>query len=120
MEGWYVEADTSVGIVIAFHGYASSKDSLLELLPYFNQHNYDCFLVDFFGSGGSSGFNTTIGFLEAADVKSSVKYIQSNFKPEKILLYGISMGSVAISKALSDTLLGVNGIVLESTYNNLL
>ena len=57
--------------------------------------------VDFMGSGGSEGNQTTIGFLEAKQVKTCFDYLTE--KGEKnIFLFGTSMGSVAIMKAISD------------------
>ena len=74
---------------------------MLDKSEIFLELGYNTFLVDFMGSGGSEGNQTTIGFLEAEQVETSFNYLKN--KGEKnILLFGTSMGAVAIMKAIHD------------------
>jgi uncharacterized protein len=61
IEGWYVPHATASAVVVLFHGYASSKSSLLQEARAFHELGYAAFLIDLRGSGGSSGAITTIG-----------------------------------------------------------
>lgn len=64
---------------------------MLDKAEIFNQLGYSAFLVDFMGSGGSEGNQTTIGFLEAEQVKVSFNYIKQSGE-HNIFIYGTSMG----------------------------
>ncbi|MGL4629870.1 MAG: alpha/beta hydrolase [Leadbetterella sp.] len=110
--------DSSKGTILVFHGYGSQKSSMLDRVPIFDSLRYNCFYVDFMGSGGSSGKITTIGFQEAEQVKTAFEYIQK--KGEKnIYLYGTSMGAVAIMKAMQDYNLKPNGLILECPFGTM-
>ncbi|MDR3712470.1 MAG: alpha/beta fold hydrolase [Puia sp.] len=134
LECWYREADlpagtihskvtggapdVSRGTVILFHGYGGEKSSLIDKADEFLRLGYNTLLVDFMGSGGSEGDQTTIGFKEAEEVKSCFDYIDSaGGKP--IYLFGTSMGAVAILKALHDTPFHPAGIIIECPFGTL-
>lgn len=108
------------GTVILFHGKESSKSSLLTPAQVFNSLNYDTLLVDFRGAGNSSGNTSTVGFKEAEDVAVAVNYIQQLQSEQPIILYGISMGSAAILKAIADNQVKPDGIILELPFTRLL
>jgi uncharacterized protein len=62
-------------------------------------------LVDFRGVGGSSGNTTTVGMREAEDVATVMNSVMNYIQPQKlgkpIILYGVSMGSAAILRAIA-------------------
>lgn len=120
LEAWHIPADSASRMMIFFHGYASSKDGLLAPAAYFHELGYNSLLVDFFGSGGSSGQSTSIGYLEARDVVASVRFAQEQWPEQELVLYGISMGGAAITRALHENDLPIKAVVLESTYDSLL
>lgn len=55
LEVWHVPAEESSGLVILCHGYAASKDQLLGTAEALHDAHYSVLLLDFAGSGGSSG-----------------------------------------------------------------
>ncbi len=119
IECWLMPADSAIGTVILFHGYGGSKSGLLGEAAIFRRLHYNTFLADFMGSGGSEGMQTTIGFKEAAQVKTCVEYIAG--KGERhIILFGASMGAAAILKAVHDDGLQVNGLILECPFGTML
>lgn len=118
IECWSIEIEKSKGTVVLFHGFSSEKSSLLEQSTIFNELGYSTFLVDFMGSGGSEGNQTTIGFLEAEQVKTSFEYLKKR-GVETIYLYGSSMGAVAIMKSLNDYSLKPMGVVLECPFGTM-
>ena len=67
LEAWLIQADDPVATVVAFHGYSASKEQLLALAAPLSRLGCSTLLVDFYGSGGSSGSSTTIGYREAED-----------------------------------------------------
>jgi alpha-beta hydrolase superfamily lysophospholipase len=119
IECWDIKADSSIGTVILFHGFSGEKSSMLDKADVFLELKYNVMLVDFMGSGGSDGVQTTIGFKEALDVKTSVDYVSKNSNKD-IILYGTSMGSVAIMKAINDYNLPIKSIIIECPFGTML
>jgi pimeloyl-ACP methyl ester carboxylesterase len=118
IECWYIAPDSAKGTVILFHGYGGEKSSMLRQADEFLALGYNTLVVDFMGSGGSEGNQTTIGFKEAQEVKSCFDYIQA--KGEKsIYLFGTSLGASAILKSLNDYLLTPSGIMIECPFGSL-
>lgn len=77
-------------------------------------------LIDFRGLGGSSGNTTTLGVREAKDVALSLSHAQrSNFQ-RPFILYGVSMGSAAILKAVADEKINPDVVILELPFARLL
>lgn len=118
IECWYIKNDSSVGTVLILHGFSGSKDKMLDKAEEFLLLGYNCMLVDLMGAGGSEGNQTTIGYKEAEQVKTCYEYLQQ--KGEKnIVLFGTSMGAVAIMKAMNDYCLGPSALILECPFGSL-
>lgn len=105
------------GTVILFHGYAGEKSSLLTRAKEFRKLGYNTVLVDFMGSGGSSGDGTSIGYTEAVQVRDCFEYISKQSK--HVILFGTSMGAAAILKAMDDYILPVASLILECPFGSL-
>ncbi len=118
IECWLVKRENAKGTVVLFHGFAGEKSSLLEKSLIFEQWGYNTMLVDFMGSGGSEGNQTTIGFFEAEEVKTCFDYLKS-LGENKIYLWGTSMGAVAIMKAVSDYGIQPTGIMIECPFGSM-
>jgi alpha-beta hydrolase superfamily lysophospholipase len=82
---------------------------------------YAALLVDFRGSGGSSGNFTTIGYFEASDVLACERFArQMLIAPhEPLIFYGQSMGAAALLRAVGDLGATPDAIVIESPYDRL-
>ena len=120
LDSWLIESSAKKGIVILFHGKDSNKSSLLDAAKIFNNFNYDVLLVDFRGVGNSSGNKTTIGVTEAEDVVLAVNYVKQLNLQKPIILYGISMGSAAILRAIAQFNIEPDAIILELPFTSLL
>jgi pimeloyl-ACP methyl ester carboxylesterase len=118
IECWLIKAHNAKGTVVLFHGFAGEKSSLLDKSLIFEQMGYNTMLVDFMGSGGSEGNQTTIGFFEAEEVKTCFDYLQAHGE-KKIYLWGTSMGAVAIMKAISDYGIQPTGIMIECPFGSM-
>ncbi len=118
IECWYVKQANAIGTIILFHGYAAEKSSLLNHAEIFWQLGYNTLLVDFMGSGNSEGNQTTIGFSEAIQVRTAFEYVQKQGE-QNIYLFGVSMGAVAIMKALAEDPLQVKGIIIECPFGTM-
>jgi uncharacterized protein len=122
-EGWFIPAEnpqSSKGLCIAFHAYSSSKSSLLGHAKAFHDLGYDVLLVDFRGSGGSRGNDTTHGYREAEDVAAAVDFASHRWPGESEILLGQSMGGAAVLRAIADLNLHPAGAIIESSYDRML
>ena len=118
IECWSIKTENPKGTVVLFHGFSDSKSSMLDKSDVFRELGYNTFLVDFMGSGGSEGNQTTVGFFEAEQVKTSFDYLMGNGE-QNIYLLGTSMGAVAIMKAIHDYGITPKGIILECPFGTM-
>lgn len=120
LEAWYVPQTRSRAVVCLFHGYGSCKARLLNEARAFHDLGCSTVLVDFRGSGGSSGNTTTLGVFESADVASACQFAREVAPHVPLVLYGRSMGSVAILRAIAHQGVQPAGIIIECPFDRLL
>lgn len=121
LDSWLIKSETkSQGVAILFHGKDNNKSSLLDAAKIFHNLNYDTLLVDFRGAGKSSGNITTVGAEEAKDVMAAFNYLEQLNLEKPVVLYGISMGSAAILRAISKHNIQPDSIILELPFTSLL
>lgn len=118
IECWSIKTENPKGTVILFHGFSADKSSMLDKADVFRELGYNTLLVDFMGSGGSEGSQTTIGFLEAEQVKTCYDYLTESGE-KNIYLFGTSMGAVAIMKSISDNEISPKGIIIECPFGSM-
>ena len=121
LEAWYgPPARAARGTVALFHGYAGDKSRLTAEAAYFRELGYAVVLVDFAGSGGSAGTRTTVGHHEAADVAAAVRWVRARpGAPGPLVLYGVSMGAVAVLRAEAELGVRPTANVLECPFGSL-
>ena len=122
IETWSIATSnaTAKGTVVLFHGKGGSKSSLLPAAKVFRSLGYDTILVDFRGAGGSSGNITTVGVAESQDVVTVIESLKISQSDKPLILYGISMGSAAILRAIARQDIQPDGIILELPFSSLL
>ena len=108
------------GVCLLFHGYAGCKAGVLREAEVVRRAGYDAFLVDFRGSGGTSGSVTTVGYREADDVAEAVKYVRGKYKPSRVVIYGRSMGAAAALRAVALGKAAPDALVIESPFDRML
>ncbi len=122
LETWFIPVEDSIskGTVILFPGNQGNKArQLLPPAQVFHDLGYDTLLIDFSGVGGSSGNTNTIGIQEAEDVILSMNYAQKSNHKHPLILYGVSMGSAAILKAVAHGNIYPDAIILEVPFAKL-
>lgn len=120
LEGWFIPHAQSKGIALLAHGYGACKASLLREASAFNQLGYAAFLFDCHGSGGSEGSVTSIGVREADDVADAFAYVGKRFPTGRRILFGQSMGSAAILRAIAVHGIEPAGVIVECPFDRLL
>lgn len=118
IECWLIKNEKAKGTIILFHGYGAEKSSMIDKSNEFIKLGFSTMLVDFMGSGNSEGNQTTIGYKEAEEVKTSFDYIQQTGE-KNIYLFGTSMGAVAIMKCLNDNPIKPKGIIIECPFGSM-
>lgn len=119
IEAWWLELEEPVGSVLIAHGYGSCKGNMSPEINWWLAQGYNVMAIDFRGHGGSTGTHTTIGFEEGKDVKQVVDWLQEEQDDLPIVLFGTSMGSVAIMKAATDYDLKIDALILECPFASL-
>lgn len=113
---WTIPAgpEPGIGTVLLFHGYGGTKSDLLDEAAVFHDAGWNTVLVDFPGSGESTGDVTTLGWQEALTVTSLARQ-----QAHPLVLYGKSLGSAAILRAVGDLGAPADALVLENPYDRL-
>lgn len=120
LSAWYAGQGTAAPLVIFFHGYSTEKTRLLLEAREIHAMGASVLLVDFRGSGGSSEHYTTLGWREAEDAAAAVEYARENLPHPALILYGQSMGSAAILRAIHALEVRPDGVILESVFDTML
>lgn len=120
IECWKIKTELPAkGTVIIFHGYSSNKSLMLDKSDIFLQMGYNTVLVDFMGSGGSEGQQTTIGYKEATQVVSCYRHLKEQGE-DNIYVFASSMGAVATLRAFQeDKEFKPKAIMLECPFGSM-
>ena len=117
---WYVDRGALTPLVILFHGYGAEKTAMLTEARTFLELGASVLLVDFRGSGESSEAYTTIGMREADDVSAVVRHARDALPHASVILYGQSMGAVAILRAVRQDGIQPDAVILEAVFDTML
>lgn len=120
LQAWRIPYSQAKGMVLMFHGYAAAKSSLLPEAHAWHELGYATWLVDFRGSGGSSGKRTSIGYDEAEDVAAAVGYVRQISEGQPLILYGQSMGGAAILRAIAVHRVKTDALIIEAVFDRML
>jgi alpha-beta hydrolase superfamily lysophospholipase len=120
LEGWFIPHAQPKGLVLFAHGYGACKSSLLGEANAVHRLGYSVFLFDCHGSGGSEGRVTSIGVRESADVADAFDFAEKRFRTSPLILFGQSMGSAAILRAIAVHGIEPAGVIVECPFDRLL
>ena len=118
LEAWYMKADSAKGTVILFHGLGSNKGNVLGEAFEFNSFGYNTMLVDIRAHGNSEGIVSSLGYKESEEVKLAYDHV-SNGGEKNIVLWGMSLGAVIITKAIWEYDLKPQKIILEMPFDRI-
>jgi len=118
LAAWRIPGQPGKPTVLMFPGYGGSRDTLLRAAAEFHAAGCEAWLVDFAGIGDSAGRTVTLGWREAEDVAAAVRASQ-HFRKGPLVLYGTSMGAVAILTAQHRGLVAPDAVILECPFDRL-
>lgn len=109
-----------VAVVVLVHGLFRSAMELEPMAGMLRDLGCECWLLELRNHGGSSRAPFTGGLRESDDVVAAVRHVraQPGRSATPLVLYGVSLGTVAVSLALP-RLDGVAAVVLDSPIDDL-
>ncbi len=116
LNGWFVLADENAPTVLFFHGNAGDIGDRLEKILLLNHLKANIFIIDYRGYGRSEGRPSEAGLYR--DALGAYDYLieQRNISPQKIVVYGTSLGGVPAIDLASQKEIG--GLIIESSFSN--
>ena len=115
---WVLNRDAAKGTILVFHGFSGEKSGMIGKAEVLHQLGYRVMLVDFVGSGASSGNQVTLGYKEAEDIKACTDYWSAKGE-QNIYLMGTSMGAAAILRAIHQHYVSPKGIIIECPFGTM-
>lgn len=116
LSGLLIERPQAHRVIAIFHGYRQAKEFIYSWVDLFKEDTL--LLIDFRAHGKSMGDVISFGFNESKDVKAVADFLKSYSVAKSLPAYalGISMGSIALLKAVQEGA-GFKAIVLDSGFS---
>jgi pimeloyl-ACP methyl ester carboxylesterase len=119
LNGRFYESQSGpeIATIIFFHGNGGNIRNVDWLAQRFAKHGFDVLLFDYRGYGASDGVASAESDLYA-DGDAAVAFVmkQKNARPERIVLYGHSLGTAIVADVASRGKFGA--VVLESGFSS--
>lgn len=119
LHGWFFESQTGpeIATVIFFHGNGGNIGNVRWVGQRFAKRGFDILLFDYRGYGASDGVAAAESDLYA-DGDAAVAFVKNEkgARPERIVLYGHSLGTAIVADVASRGVFGA--VVLESGFSS--
>ena len=119
IHGWFIPcpSDSPTGLTLLFlHGNAGNISHRLSKCQTFSDLGLDVFLIDYRGYGQSEGRPDERGTYHDADAAYEYLVQQRSVAPDRIVVYGESLGTgVAVDLA---SRMPVGGVILEAAFTS--
>ncbi len=112
---WFKADAPAKGVVLYFHGNAGSLERWGHLHHFFVRQGYDFLVYDYRGYGKSTGKRSQKIMYD--DAMAFYRFARNHYAPDKIVLYGRSLGSVFASRVASEQ--AARMLVLETPFYSL-
>lgn len=121
LRGWYIAPTRADGAVIIFlHGHGGHLRDLMPEALLFTEMGYGALLFDLRGHGASDDAPVTMGINEVFDVQAMVQFLlsQSEVNPERIAIYGNSMGA-ATALLSAEQIPDIRVVIADAPYSSI-
>lgn len=117
-EGWFFPGLRGAPTVVLSHGYTSQRSDVLTLVTALQEHDYNAFVFDYIGHGGTVGV-TTLGYRETAELRAALQGLatRDDVDPKHFGLWGVDMGGYTTLEVAS-TDPRVAAFVVDSAYDD--
>ena len=116
LHGWYVPAKNPAGVVLFLHGNAGNISHRLDSIKIFHELDLDVLIIDYRGYGQSSGSASEQGTYLDAQAAWDYLVDKRGIAPEKIVIFGRSLGAAVASWLAARTTPGA--VILESSFSS--
>lgn len=120
LSGWWLKAEgTAKATIVFLHGNAENLTSHVAYVDWLPAAGYNVLLVDYRGYGLSRGQPSRQGVLDDARTAYFFARKQPGVDPEKMILFGQSLGGAnALTLAGREKLPGLKAVVADSAFSN--
>ena len=116
LHGWYTPSTNPRGVVLFFHGNAGNISHRLDSIEIFHELGLDVLIIDYRGYGQSSGKTSEQGTYLDAQTAWDYLVDKRGIAPEKIVIFGRSLGGAVASWLAARTTPGA--VILESCFTS--
>lgn len=116
LHAWFVPAQNPVATLMWFHGNAGNLSHRLDNIQALLPLNLNVFIFDYRGYGRSEGTPDEAGIYLDSQAAYDVLVKTKNIVPEKLFLFGRSLGGVFAAKTAATN--PAAGLILESTFTS--
>ena len=117
LSGWFIPSESARGVILFCHGNAGNISHRLESIQIFHRLGLDILIFDYRGYGQSEGKPTEHGTYRDADAAWRYLTEERQVNPNKIVVFGRSLGGAVASWLAQSQTPGV--LILESTFTSL-
>ncbi len=104
LSGWLIPSRDKHVTIVYSHGLFRSRRELLERAAELARVGYGALLYDSRNHGLSGPARVGLGYNERLDVEGAVRFLREDLRtPDRIVLFGISMGATAALLAAAET-----------------
>jgi pimeloyl-ACP methyl ester carboxylesterase len=115
ISGWQLPSRGKRATIVYSHGLFRSRRELLRRAVDLWKLGYGALLYDSRNHGLSGPAKVTLGYSERLDAEGAVRFLRGQNSPERIVLFGISMGAAAALLAAAETP-EVAAVVADSSF----
>jgi hypothetical protein len=117
LNGWFVPARASRGVVLFFHGNAGNISHRLDWLLMFSRLGYASFIIDYRGYGRSEGKPSEHGTYRDAEAAWAHLTGARGIAPQDIVIFGESLGGAVAARLAAGA--RPRALVLHSAFTSL-
>ena len=122
IHGWWIpDANPNAPVLFYLHGNGGTISYFSYLIPLWQSLGLSIFMIDYRGYGISESdrFPDEKSLYEDARIGLNYLLNDRQISPEKILVYGFSLGGAIAVEILTQSALKVGGLVLEGTFTSI-
>jgi pimeloyl-ACP methyl ester carboxylesterase len=119
LKAWFIKAKPASPVIFLCHGYGSNRSHVLSLAERLYANGFSCVVLAFRGHGQLSGIPSSLGWLEATDLKAARNELRrlNWISSEKLGAWGTDMGAfVALSVASRDA--GFRAVAIDCGFDS--